>query len=552
MSILSFVLIVLVASCTTSSGDAFSEVVRAEAPVTDDSPADDEEESAAEESAENPGLTVFSRPRGAAVYVDGTYEGTTPVELDDIEPGVYLISIRAPGYEDYDRPFEVAEGTRHELSVRLTPRTGFLFVDLPPDAYDSTYVYVDGQQVEDDVVEVLIGDRSVRVERFGFETVEEELEIDEDLVTRFSPELVPAEFEFRSISGSRPAFHPQNVGVAGRVEFRFAVSAPGQGRIAILDGDGSIVVEREYAEFTKIYYTYGWDGRDEAGEVVEDGEYTARVEGFGADGFTKAMVETVVRVDSSYRLRARSTWSGFPGLLYTPLPDSLPGSAFNVGTLFVAHVEDVDGITTVRVPLVASVRLGLGEGFQLAMSGTAVINTMTERSATFVTIAASWQYLGAGQAEPVVEAAIGLKATALSPLSTDSLTNFDGIGVSLPVAVRLGPLGIAIAPELLLSPEQISYTAGAGSPVMQSPSLWGYGRAGLFLDLPGFLLGVSAAVRTTPVEQGFVPTFPVLLGAEAHYLAGDGTTVLSLPVTAEVFGDGDFFVSVGLGFGALF
>lgn len=561
LSILILTVIALVASCATSSGDAFAEVVRAETDAgegvsdggDEEAPAEEVEE---EEDVEDAGLTVFSRPRGAAVYIDGTYEGTTPLELDEIEPGVYLVSIRAPGYEDYDRSFEVTEGTSHELTVRLTPRTGFLFVDLPKGEGDgeddSTYVYVDGRQVDEEVVEVLIGDRTVRVERFGFETVEEEVEVEEDRVTRFAPELEPAEFEFRSISRSRPAFHPQNVGVAGRVEFRFAVSAPGQGRIAVLDEDGAVVSEREYPEFTRIYYTYVWDGKNQEGEIVEDGEYTARLEGFGADGFTVSSLEAVVRVDSSYRLRARSTWSGLPGLLYTPLPDSLPTSAFSVGTLFVAHIEDVDGTTTVRVPLVTSVRLGLGEGFQLALSGSAVVNTMADRSATFATLGATWQYLGANQANPVVEAAVGLKATAFSPLATDSLTNFDGVALTLPFAVRLGPVGIAIAPEFLLSPERISYAAGSGSPVMESPSLWGYGRAGLYLDLPGFVLGASAAVRTTPVEEGFVPTFPVLLGLETHLLAGDGTTVLSLPVTAEVFGDGDFFVSVGLGFGVLF
>jgi len=63
---------------------------------------------------------VKSSPSGAQVYVDGTYNGVTPITLT-LYPGNHNIVLKQPGYNDWSTSVYVTAGSSQTISPSLTP-----------------------------------------------------------------------------------------------------------------------------------------------------------------------------------------------------------------------------------------------------------------------------------------------------------------------------------------------------------------------------------------------------------------------------------------------
>ncbi len=68
-------------------------------------------------------IDFSSSPSGASIYVDGTYEGTTPDTVDDLEEGSYKVVLRKSGYDDWGKVVKVIVGDTTEVDAVLTALT---------------------------------------------------------------------------------------------------------------------------------------------------------------------------------------------------------------------------------------------------------------------------------------------------------------------------------------------------------------------------------------------------------------------------------------------
>jgi PEGA domain len=72
-------------------------------------------------------LMVDSDVKGAAVFIDRQYAGTTPLKVDRLEPGTKQLKLTADGYEGIERSVELAAGenpvTMKFREVRLKTQT---------------------------------------------------------------------------------------------------------------------------------------------------------------------------------------------------------------------------------------------------------------------------------------------------------------------------------------------------------------------------------------------------------------------------------------------
>lgn len=67
-------------------------------------------------------VSVYSSPLGANVYLDGVYEGITPVNLTGIAAGSHALKLATSGYYDYDATITVAGGGTITAFGSLAPR----------------------------------------------------------------------------------------------------------------------------------------------------------------------------------------------------------------------------------------------------------------------------------------------------------------------------------------------------------------------------------------------------------------------------------------------
>ena len=89
------------------------------------------------------GLDISSDPPGATVFIDQVNQGTTPLILDDIQPGTYQIELVKDLYLAESRTVVVKSLDYTPLSVDLTPNFGRVKIESdPPEAM----VWINDQQ----------------------------------------------------------------------------------------------------------------------------------------------------------------------------------------------------------------------------------------------------------------------------------------------------------------------------------------------------------------------------------------------------------------------
>jgi PEGA domain len=64
-------------------------------------------------------IIVMSFPEGASVFLNGDYRGITPIKLENIYPGKYVVSISKAGASNDSVPVEIFEGSTREIGFTL-------------------------------------------------------------------------------------------------------------------------------------------------------------------------------------------------------------------------------------------------------------------------------------------------------------------------------------------------------------------------------------------------------------------------------------------------
>jgi len=77
-------------------------------------------------------LYISSNPTGAEVYLDDILYGITPISMELIPTGNYLLSIRMSGYEDHESNITVLAGENAPIFVSLVARTSIIDVQTTP------------------------------------------------------------------------------------------------------------------------------------------------------------------------------------------------------------------------------------------------------------------------------------------------------------------------------------------------------------------------------------------------------------------------------------
>lgn len=78
------------------------------------------------------GMDLQSVPEGASIVVNGVYRGKTPLELGNLAPGTYEVTISRFGFTDMLVRVPVEQGKIAEVKATLKPEAGTLVVNTSP------------------------------------------------------------------------------------------------------------------------------------------------------------------------------------------------------------------------------------------------------------------------------------------------------------------------------------------------------------------------------------------------------------------------------------
>lgn len=504
-------------------------------------------------------IEIDTSPSGAEVYLNGRFQGYSPLSIDNPSEGAYSVRISKPGFYTFYRHFTVGSDTDVKFAISLAPLMGILSVQMsPPDAE----ILVDGESAYGGVSRVSAGVHRVTVRRFGYSDFRQTVQILPEQTTYLQVELQKAPFKLESVSVSRAHFNPNNPGPLGTAVIHFRVTSYGSGTVTIQGsgGTGSSGTIKTFVvnNFDTWDQQVSWNGTDASGAVVPDGTYIALVEAQSAEGGALNQDSAVVYVNSTLAIRFRDMLSGNPGLAYAPIPDTLPDGSLQIATEFLGHVgTDGSGAIVGRFPVMAGIRYGLPYNLEAVVSAQGVLNSDPDLNDGSVSLGLRWRFASVPFPGGEASAMLSAKGTFLSQAATDTLTNFDGFGVSLPLGVRFGPVGFAVTPEIVGNTYPVYPVSGPWTPDLY---IWGYGRAALYVDTGTILTGISAAIRSRPFSapKGTqVPTseiyqLPVQAAAEFHLMIPGTSVVVGVTGAAEITSPSDYYIMAGAGLGFLY
>ncbi|MBN1164846.1 MAG: PEGA domain-containing protein [Candidatus Krumholzibacteriota bacterium] len=86
-------------------------------------------------------LTIISEPTGAKIYIDGSYEGTTPLFLSGVLEGRHQLELKKPGFQDLQSYIDVpAPGNHVSMGLTSLPPAEVIFQITP-----YATLYINGQ-----------------------------------------------------------------------------------------------------------------------------------------------------------------------------------------------------------------------------------------------------------------------------------------------------------------------------------------------------------------------------------------------------------------------
>ncbi|GAB1484811.1 hypothetical protein MASR2M78_36290 [Treponema sp.] len=142
-------------------------------------------------------------------------------------------------------------------------------------------VFIDDEKANLGVNYLSEGFHTVRARAFGYEDQWKNIFIARGTHSYLGFALEEASFSLDALRVNRSRFNPNNPGLLGQTEITFEVSAAGSAFIQIKNLAGTEVFARNLKDFTTWNQAISWDGRNQDGEVLDDGLYTAYIRSEG-------------------------------------------------------------------------------------------------------------------------------------------------------------------------------------------------------------------------------------------------------------------------------
>ena len=140
-------------------------------------------------------ISITSEPSGAEIYLDGEYQGTTPMTISDVILGDHKIELKKSGYEDWSASVSVKADETESVSAGLKPETeiqetGTISITSEPSGAE---IYLDGEYqgtTPMTISDVISGDHKIKLKKSGYEDWSYSVSVKADEIEYVSAELI--------------------------------------------------------------------------------------------------------------------------------------------------------------------------------------------------------------------------------------------------------------------------------------------------------------------------------------------------------------------------
>ncbi len=321
--------------------------------------------------AGNSALLVRSAMKQVDVWLDMSYKGTVPVDLNGLKPGKYILLVKKIGYYDRTLILTLAANTRTTVTVELQLITGF--INFKTDI-GTAFLDTGIAKFDEGLIELAAGKHTFTIRAFGYQDQELDVFVPERATYDLSVTMEKALFEVSEFSLPTSGFNPRNSGIKGKASIYFYVTAPGFARLSVVDKDGNTVHEARLGPFDTWEQDVSWDGKDTEATQVPDGAYTVTLEvepGSGIHAEQELFTfNGTIQVDSTIILVPRGMATVLPGpsLAYGGFVPGMDSLWLSGGLLTLASGSEAVAYRAVMAAgFSIKDRVDAGIGFQLGI-----------------------------------------------------------------------------------------------------------------------------------------------------------------------------------------
>ncbi len=482
-----------------------------------------------------PGLEIISDVDDTEIEFFEERIGTTPWEQNNLSPGAYRVRLERTGYEIVEFWVNVRSDRRTVVLVNMGKPTGTLFLtDLPPGAV----VTVDRVPVEGNKVTAAAGTRSLKVSAFGWETLQNDIQILSGGSTRWRYDGGRLAFSLGT-PGIRPRTLPPGDKRGFTIEWN--ADSGGSADIRIFSPEGKQIAVIPFA-VSSSRGTVKWIPNSGESKELPPGRYRVVVSGTGYDS-SSATSESYLLLDKRFKREARPIYAPLPGLLYAPGSAMLPKGIWQASTGAGVHFGG-------GIPV--DIGLRFSPANRLEFSGKFHLTARDPFDATSIGMGFSGSWRANPKSGPyTVNLALlfsyeGYAADFSRIPSMNPGTSLPGLQFSIPMEYALGNWNFVLSPSVYLT--FLGNDSGSwqfSGPARVSESL----GAGVYYEDGLFLVGASAALRGPDYPGGFLET-TAWYGLEGRLdLPGDASYLAMYTGVRTL--NGDPVVSLGVEFGVI-
>jgi len=443
----------------------------------------------------------------------------TPVDLNNIPRGEYLIKLSKSGYSPIEFRININSEKRTSLVVNLERHMSLLKINGLP---EESAVFINNHIIDPLNGEIAAGENYLRITAFGYEEYTDIIHVSGEPEYVLNPQLIKKDFKLKNLSLSRDTIWLNDSPSQKKSVISIYADAPGTGRIIIRKASNNSIVISSDLIFNRIKTNFILDLNDY--NLTSEEQYNIHIN--GTDGTIKSEVQSAVYVKPGTKSVWRNNFTGFSGFIFTPTAETLPAGVSQIQTVispsFTADSLYIPAIFTLRTSPVNKLEMAIGAGLYISP-------IQNETSLDFF---ASGKYRIYDN-DKGFSAAVGLslnyngKTSSFGEIpSYDPFAGLTGLSVIIPAEYRLEKIAFHLTPEFKISPS----FPGLASKGFNGGSffIWNYFRAAISVDLGRFSAALSTAVQS-PSYMESDGDWPLFLGMDL--ISTPGQTGFSFSVS---------------------
>lgn len=227
----------------------------------------------------------------ADIYLNGIYRGESDLVLKNLRPGYYNLKVKKSGYETFKSRIRVRSGRSIVYEIKMEKLYGYLRIN---NGLNVSNLQPGEVPMDTSITKMDIGTHSLSYTRFGYYDINRTVTILPYLTTDIQVIFQPCPFEVSDFSSSGSKMNPYMKGGYSSITFSYRVTANGTTRLVITDKYGSIHFAKEFTNFRQHHQSFSYDGMDDYGVPLADGEYIATLEAEGQSWTRRFTVDSTI------------------------------------------------------------------------------------------------------------------------------------------------------------------------------------------------------------------------------------------------------------------